>query len=43
MRELPTVQAILKAFPGAEIVKVRDPDAFTPPEQTTEDTDEEPR
>ena len=43
VRELPTVQAILKAFPGAEIVKVRDPDAFTPPEQATDDTDEEPR
>jgi DNA polymerase III subunit gamma/tau len=43
VRELPDVQAILKAFPGAEIVKVRDPDAFTPPEQSTEDTDEEPR
>ena len=43
VRELPAVQAILKTFPGAEIVKVRDPDAFTPTEITTEDHDEESR
>ena len=43
VRELPDVQAILKTFPGAEIVKVRDPDTFTAIEQPTEDTDEEPR
>ncbi len=43
VRELPAVQAILKTFPGAEIVKVRDPDTFMPIETTTEDHDEEPR
>jgi DNA polymerase III subunit gamma/tau len=47
VRELPAVQAILKTFPGAEIVKVRDPDAFIPidtiTETTTEETDEESR
>jgi DNA polymerase III subunit gamma/tau len=43
VRELPTVQAILKAFPGAEIVKVRDSDTFTPPDHATEDIDEESR
>jgi DNA polymerase III subunit gamma/tau len=43
VRELPAVQAILKTFPGAEIVKVRDLDAFTPIETTTEDNDEESR
>ena len=43
VRELPDVQAILKTFPGAEIVKVRDPDTFTATEQPTEDTDEESR
>ncbi len=43
VRELPDVQAILKTFPGAEIVKVRDPDTFTSIEQPTEDTDEESR
>ena len=32
VRELPDVQAILKTFPGAEIVKVRDPDTFMPTE-----------
>jgi DNA polymerase III subunit gamma/tau len=42
-RELPAVQAILKTFPGAEIVKVRDLDTFTPIETVTEDTDEESR
>jgi DNA polymerase III subunit gamma/tau len=43
VRELPAVQAILKTFPGAEIVKVRDPDAFMPMETITEDNDEESR
>ncbi len=43
VRELPDVQAILKTFPGAEIVKVRDPDTFTAIEQPTEDADEESR
>jgi DNA polymerase III subunit gamma/tau len=42
VRDLPAVQAILKAFPGAEIVKIRDPDAFTPTETSVEDHDEEP-
>jgi DNA polymerase III subunit gamma/tau len=43
VRELPEVQAILKTFPGAEIVKVRDPDAFISIEQPMEDHDEESR
>jgi DNA polymerase III subunit gamma/tau len=43
VRERPDVQAILKAFPGAEIVKVRDPETYTAIEPATEDTDEEPR
>jgi DNA polymerase III subunit gamma/tau len=43
VRELPAVQAILKTFPGAEIVKVRDPDTFTPSETTADETDEESR
>jgi DNA polymerase III subunit gamma/tau len=43
VRELPDVQAILKTFPGAEIVKVRDPDTFTAIEPPTEDNDEESR
>ncbi len=43
VRELPDVQAILKTFPGAEIVKVRDPDAFIAIEHITEDHDEESR
>ena len=43
VRELPDVQAILRTFPGAEIVKVRDPDTFTAIEQLTEDADEESR
>ena len=43
VRELPDVQAILKAFPGAEIVKVREPDAFMPTDSVTEDNDEESR
>jgi DNA polymerase III subunit gamma/tau len=43
VRELPTIQAILKTFPGAEIVKVRDLDAFTATEILTEETDEESR
>jgi DNA polymerase III subunit gamma/tau len=38
----PDVQAYLKAFPGAEIVKVREPDTFTTTE-TPEETDEESR
>jgi DNA polymerase III subunit gamma/tau len=42
VRDLPAVQAILKTFPGAEIVKIRDPDAFTPTETSVEDHDEEP-
>jgi hypothetical protein len=37
------VQAILKTFPGAEIVKVRDPDTFMPTETLPEDHDEESR
>jgi DNA polymerase III subunit gamma/tau len=41
VREMPEVQAILKTFPGAEILKVRDPETFTPTEPNTEDTDEE--
>ncbi len=43
VREMPDVQAILKTFPGAEIVKVRDPDSFTTIETPTEDQDEESR
>ena len=43
VRELPAVQAILKTFPGAEIVKVRDPDTFISIEPPTEDNDEESR
>ncbi len=43
VREMPDIQAILKTFPGAEIVKVRDPDAFTLFETTTEENDEESR
>ncbi len=43
VRELPDVQAILKTFPGAEIVKVREPDAFTANETITEESDEESR
>jgi DNA polymerase III subunit gamma/tau len=43
VRELPAVQAILKTFPGAEIVKVRDPDTFMPTETLPEDHDEESR
>ncbi len=43
VRELPAIQAILKTFPGAEIVKVRDPDAFITTELITEDPDEESR
>ncbi len=37
----PDVQAFLKAFPGAEIVKVRELDTSTTTETITEDTDEE--
>jgi DNA polymerase III subunit gamma/tau len=43
VRELPAVQAILKTFPGAEIVKVRDPETLVATETTTEDADEESR
>jgi DNA polymerase III subunit gamma/tau len=43
VRALPAVQAILKTFPGAEIVKVREPDAFIVTETTTEEHDEESR
>jgi DNA polymerase III subunit gamma/tau len=43
VRELPAVQAILKTFPGAEIVKVRDLDTFMPTETLPEDQDEESR
>jgi DNA polymerase III subunit gamma/tau len=43
VRALPAVQAILKTFPGSEIVKVRDPEAFTNVEQAVEEPDEEPR
>jgi DNA polymerase III subunit gamma/tau len=43
VRELPDVQAILKTFPGAEIVKVRDPESFVATEIITEDLDEESR
>jgi DNA polymerase III subunit gamma/tau len=44
VRDLPDVQAILKAFPGAEIIKVRDAVVFTAPdntaiEATTEDSE----
>ena len=42
-REMPAVQAILKTFPGAEIVKVRDPVQFNSQEITQEDMDEESR
>jgi DNA polymerase III subunit gamma/tau len=43
VRDMPAVQAIMKAFPGAEIVKVREPENFVAIEQTTEETDEESR
>jgi DNA polymerase III subunit gamma/tau len=43
VREMPEVQAILKTFPGAEIVKVREPETFAATETTTEETDEEYR
>jgi DNA polymerase III subunit gamma/tau len=43
VREMPEVQAILKTFTGAEIVKVREPDTFVGQEMTTEETDEEYR
>jgi DNA polymerase III subunit gamma/tau len=43
VRALPVVQAILRTFPGAEIVKVRDPQPFTSSETTTEEADEESR
>jgi DNA polymerase-3 subunit gamma/tau len=43
VRDMPAVQAILKAFPGAEIVKVREPENFIAIEHVVEDTDEEPR
>jgi DNA polymerase III subunit gamma/tau len=43
VRELPDVQAILKTFPGAEIVKVRDPQALPVQEPPMEDADEESR
>jgi DNA polymerase III subunit gamma/tau len=43
VRELAAVQAILKTFPGAEIVKVRDPQPFNTTETATEDADEESR
>jgi DNA polymerase III subunit gamma/tau len=42
-RDLPDVQAILKAFPGSDIIEVRDPAGFTLPDTATEETDEEPR
>jgi DNA polymerase III subunit gamma/tau len=43
VRELPAVQSILKTFPGAEIVKVRDPNTFIAPDTVTEESDEESR
>ncbi len=42
-REMPVVQAIFKTFPGAEIVKVRDPQGFIPLDITQEEPDEESR
>jgi DNA polymerase III subunit gamma/tau len=39
----PDVQAFLKAFPGAEILKVREPETFVATEIVTEETDEESR
>jgi DNA polymerase III subunit gamma/tau len=43
VRDMPAVQAIMKAFPGAEIVKVREPENFVAIEHATEETDEESR
>jgi len=42
-RAMPAVQAILKAFPGAEIIELREPPApaFPTPATDPEDTDEE--
>ncbi len=42
-RDMPVVQAILKTFPGAEIVKVRDPQGFIPQDIIQDETDEESR
>ncbi len=43
-REHPDVQAVLKRFPGAEIIDVREPDLpATIDNQTTGETDEEHR
>ena len=40
-RANPTVQAVLKSFPGAEIIGVREPQLLPTP--TPEDADEESR
>jgi hypothetical protein len=37
------VRAYLEAFPGAEVVRVREPEAPALPEMTTEESDEESR
>ncbi len=42
-REMPVVQAILKTFPGSEIVKIRDPQGFIPQDIIQDETDEESR
>jgi DNA polymerase-3 subunit gamma/tau len=40
---MPVVQNILKAFPGAEIVKVREPETFVVTDHPVEESDEESR